>query len=59
MKICCDKCEKAIEKSILGNFINSQTIIIKSKLLNDETVILCNECFKELRIFLNEKAGAK
>jgi hypothetical protein len=59
MKFCCDKCEKVIEQGILGNLMGSQTIVIKSKLFSDENIILCNDCFSELRKFLNQKVGAK
>lgn len=57
MKYCCDKCEKVIEYGIFGSITDARTIVIKNKLFNDETVLLCNECFEGLRAFLNKKKG--
>ena len=59
MKICCDKCEKPIEQNILGQFIGSQTIVIKGTFFGDETIILCKECSDKLREFLKDKGGAE
>lgn len=57
MKICCDKCEKAIERNVLGHFVGSQTVVIKGSVFRDETIILCKECSDKLREFLKDKGS--
>lgn len=59
MKICCDKCEKAIKNNLFGNPIEAHKLIIRHEILSDETIYLCKECMRDLRKFLDEKGDAK
>lgn len=59
MKVCCDRCEKAMKKNLFGELEASCKITIIHKFFFDETIYLCNECLGDLRGFLKEKGDAK
>lgn len=59
MKICCDKCNRTIERNIFGKPINVTIIIVPTiivpGLISDEKYYLCKECIKKFRRFIDNK----
>lgn len=54
MKVCCDRCDKALKMGFLGDTIGGRTITINS-IIHDEHLLLCKHCYNEFRNFLDNK----
>ena len=52
MKVCCDRCEKAIEQGLFGKYIGGEILTKHNEYFPNTTIVLCDNCYKEFNKFL-------